>query len=171
MSPTQTAAAARKDRVVAANASLVIFTLDGDRYALASDAVYEIIRAVAVARLPKAPPVIEGVINVRGRLVPVLDVRLRFGRPPRPLEPDQHFIVARSGSRVVALRVDRALDLITLDRSAIEAAEPVVPGAEYVTGIARLADGLVVIHDLERFLSLDEARHLELALAERAGSS
>lgn len=103
-------------------------------------------------------------INVRGALVPVLDIRQRFGIPPRALTPDQHLIIARAGQRLVALRVDRALDLVVIEESAIESASRVVPGAEYVAGIARLADGLLVIHDLDQFLSLDEARQVDAAV-------
>lgn len=125
---------------------------------------------MAVAPLPRAPPIVEGVINVRGALVPVLDIRQRFGIPPHPLTLDQHLIIARSGPRVVALRVDRALDLVEVDESAIESAATLTPGAEYVTGIARLPDGVLVIHDLERFLSLDEARGVDAAVAERTGN-
>lgn len=124
----------------------------------------EVARTVAVAPLPKAPPIVEGVINVRGSLVPVLDIRQRFGMPPSALTPDQHLIIARSGPRVVALRVDRALDLVVVDEDSIHSAARVAPGVEYVAGIARLADGLLVIHDLESFLSLDEAQQVDAAI-------
>jgi purine-binding chemotaxis protein CheW len=108
------------------------------------------------------------VINFRGALVPVLDIRQRFDLPPQPLALDQHLIIAQSGPRVVALRVDRALALVEVDEGAIEPAARVIPGAEYVTGIARLPDGVLVIHDLERFLSLDEGHGVDAALTERA---
>ena len=64
----------------------------------------------------------------------------------------------------MALRVDRAIELVGVDEDAIESAARVAPGAEYVAGIAKLPDGVLVIHDLERFLSLDEARDLDAAL-------
>jgi len=123
-----------------------------------------VVRAVAIAALPKAPPIVEGIINLRGTLVPVLDVRQRFGLPPAPLAPDQHLIIAHAGNRLVALRVDRALDLVVIDQDAVESAARVAPGAEYVSGIAKLADGLLVIHDLERFLSLEEAGQVDTAV-------
>jgi purine-binding chemotaxis protein CheW len=138
-------------------------------YALPVVFVEEILRAVAISPLPKAPPIVEGVINLRGAVVPVLDVRARFGLAPRALSPDQYFIVARAGERVVALRVDQALDLVAVRGVDIEAAARVVAGIEYVAGIAKLPDGLLVIHDLPQFLSLDERRHLDRALAAPAG--
>lgn len=151
--------------------SLLVFTLDDNRYALLAENVREVVRAVAIARLPKAPSIIEGVINVRGVLVPVLDIRRRFGLPARPLDPAQHLIVATAGGRTVALRVDRVHDLVDVRANDIEMAEPVAPGAEHVAGIARLAHGLLVIHDLEGFLALDEGARLEAALADREGAS
>jgi len=143
---------------------LVVFALGGERFAVRGWAVREIVRSVAVAALPYAPDVVEGVINYRGRLAPVLDIRGRFGLPSRPLDPTQHFVLAEAGSRLVALRVDRALDLLEVPADAIESAASVAPRSRWTEGVARLPDGLVVIHDLERFLSLDEENVLDAAL-------
>lgn len=143
---------------------LLTFDLSGRRFALPASAVREVVRAVAIAPLPKAPPIVEGVINVRGTLVPMLDIRQRFGLSPAPVAPEQHLLIAQAGSRVVALRVDRAADLVSVEEEAIESAARVVPGIEYVAGIAKLPDGVLVIHDLERFLSLDDAKRLDAAM-------
>jgi len=142
---------------------LLTFEVGGSRFALPVRLLHEVVRAVAIAPLPKAPPIVEGVINVRGTVVPILDIRQRFGLSPTPVAPEQHLLIAQSGGRVVALRVDRAVDLVSVDEAAIESAARVVPGAEYVAGIAKLPDGLIVIHDLERFLSLEEAGQLDAA--------
>lgn len=143
---------------------LVVFTLHGERFALQGRAVHEVVRAVAVAALPDAPGVVEGVINYRGRLAPVLNVRERFGFPPKPLDSSQHFVLAEAGSRVVALRVDRALDVLEVPAHAIETGAQVAPGSHRTEGVARLPDGLLVIHDLERFLSLGEEAALDASL-------
>jgi purine-binding chemotaxis protein CheW len=145
---------------------LLTFELADRSFGLPSHLLLEVARAVAVEPLPGSPSIVEGIINVRGALVPVLDIRARLGLPPRPLTPDQHLIIARSGPRVVALRVDCARDLIAVDQDAIEATDRVAPGLEHVAGVAKLADGLLVIHDLEGFLSLDEARQVDGALTE-----
>lgn len=147
---------------------LVVFALQGERFALQGRAVREVVRAVAVAALPDAPGVVEGVINYRGRLAPVLDVRSRFGLPPKLLDPSQHFILAETATRLVALRVDRALDLLKVPADAIESGGRVAPGSRRTEGVARLPDGLVVIHDLERFLSSDEENALDAALSAAA---
>lgn len=142
---------------------LLTFEVGASRFALPARLLHEVVRAVAIAPLPKAPPIVEGVINVRGTVVPMLDIRQRFGLSPTPVAPEQHVLIAQSGGRVVALRVDRAVDLVSVDDAAIESAARVVPGVEYVAGIAKLPDGLIVIHDLERFLSLEEAGQLDVA--------
>jgi purine-binding chemotaxis protein CheW len=145
-------------------ADLLVFEVAAQRLAVLAPLVREVIRAVAIAPFPKAPPIVEGVINVRGTLVPVLDLRRRFGLPPVPLNPEQHFVIALAGPRVVALRVDRAVDFLTVPEQVIDEASHLVPGLEYVAGIARLPDGVLVIHDLERFLSLEEADQLASAI-------
>lgn len=150
--------------------NLLQFSLGDRRLALPAGQVREITRAVAAVALPKAPPIVEGVINYRGSVVPVLDMRTRFGLRPVPIHPNQHFVVADAGPRLVALQVDRVTDLVTVSAAAIEAVSRSTPGALYVAGIAKLPDGLLVIHDLERFLALDEAAQLDTALSDAAGA-
>ena len=145
--------------------ALLVFGLDQARFAVRGACVREIVRSVAVTPLPDAPDVVEGVVNYRGRLAPVLDIRARFGLPERLLDPTQHLILADAGSRLVAIRVDRALDLLDVPLDAIEPGARVAPGSQYTDGVARLPDGLLVIHDLERFLSLDEGRLLDESLS------
>jgi purine-binding chemotaxis protein CheW len=144
-------------------AQLLSFSLGELRLALPAAVVREVTRAVAITPLPRAPAIVEGVINVRGQLVPALDLRQRFELPPNPINLQQHVIIANADSRLVALRVDRVLDFATVHDEDIEAATRVVPGAEYAEGIAKLSDGLLVIHDLARFLSLEEGGQLDAA--------
>lgn len=144
----------------------MVFALEGMRFALPGSAVREVVRATAVAPLPDAPGVVEGVIDYRGLAVPVLGARVRFGLPRLPLDPSQHFIVADAGGRTVALRVDRALDTLDLPSEDWTAAVDVAPGGLRSPAVARLADGLVVIHDLTSFLSGEESIRLDRALAD-----
>ncbi|HEX9728899.1 MAG TPA: chemotaxis protein CheW [Gemmatimonadales bacterium] len=142
---------------------LLSFSLGELRLAIPAAVVREVTRAVAITPLPKAPAVVEGVINVRGRLVPALDLRRRFDLPANPINLQQHLIIAHADARLVALRVDRVEDLTTVPDDDIKTATHIVPGAEYAEGIAKLSDGLVVIHDLARFLSLEEGGQLDIA--------
>lgn len=149
--------------------SLLVFELGAERFAVRAGVVREVVRAVAISSLPGAPAVVEGVINFRARIVPVVDPRRRFNLPEVPLHSDQHFIVAAAGARLVAVRVDQATELVSVATQAIEQAASVVPAGPYVAGVARLPDGLLVIHDLERFLSIDEALEVDAAL-QRVGA-
>jgi purine-binding chemotaxis protein CheW len=148
----------------------LVFEVGGQRYGVRSAEVLEIVRAVSVTPLPGAPAVVEGVINLRGTVVPVLDIRSRFRIAPRGSAHTDHFIVAQVGPRRVALRVDRAVELVRLEAGQIEDAPGTVPGVGHVAGVAKTADGLVLIHDLQTFLSAAEATSLDEACAQ-AGES
>ncbi|MGH7820350.1 MAG: chemotaxis protein CheW [Candidatus Binatia bacterium] len=144
---------------------ILVFEVGGQRYALRSPDVRELVRAVTIVRLPKAPAIVEGIINVRGTVVPVLDIRARFRLPARPAAHTDHLILARAGPRLVALRADRALGLVRVDAKDVDDAAAVIPAAEYVSGVAKLPDGLALIHDLHTFLSEAEAAALDDAIA------
>ena len=150
-----------------ASVDLVVFEVHDRRLALPASAVQEIVRAVAIEPLPQAPPIVEGVINARGAILPVVDVRPRFDLPSRPLSPDQQFILAHAGARLVALRVDRVCEFVRVGADAIRTVQQAAPGSRHVAGIASLPDGVIVIQDLAQLLSLDEHATLDAALAER----
>ncbi len=144
-------------------AAVLVFELARTRCGVAARAVHEVIRAVAITPVSSTVPWLEGVIDVRGTVIPVLDIRERLGLPAATLHPDQHFLLVDAGTRRVALRVDRALDLIHVTPAALEPASA-APGARRVAGIARHPDGLVIIQDLDAFLSLDEGRLVDAAM-------
>jgi purine-binding chemotaxis protein CheW len=121
---------------------------------------------VAISPLPGAPEAALGVINLHGDVVPVLDVRRRLGLAPREYGPAARLLVARSRLRVVALAVDEVTGVAEVEAASIVPLETVLPGIEYVSGVATVPDGLVLIHDLDAFFSLDEERQLAAALGE-----
>lgn len=143
---------------------LVVFRLEQQRYALHLDAVERSVRAAEVTLLPKSPGIVLGVVDVAGRVLPVLDVRRRFGLPQRGILPADQFLIARTTHHTVVLAVDETQGII--ERAAASIARPgqIAPGLEQIQGIVQLDDGLVLIHDLEKFLSLDESLALDRAL-------
>lgn len=143
---------------------LVVMLVGAQRCALRLCDVQEIVRAVAVTPLPGAPPITEGVVDVRGDVVPVLDVRQRIGQPPRAVRLDDHFVIARAATRTVALRADGAVTLASVSPEAVRHAAAVTP-ARYVAGFVTLADGLAVVTDLATFLSAAESGAIDRALA------
>lgn len=146
----------------------VVFLLDGQRYALPLSTVERIVGAVAVAGLPGAPAPVLGAIDVEGAVVPVLCMRRRFGLPEREIAPHDQFLIARASARLVALVIDEADSVMEFAPSQLDSLDKAVPGLERFQGLARLEDGMVLIHDLDRFLSVDESRRLDVAL-EQAG--
>ena len=147
---------------------VLVFEVGSQTYGLPSRDVRELVRAVAITPLPNAPDFIEGVVNVRGTVLPVLDMRARFRLPAKPLDPSDHFIVASAGTRGVILRVDRATHLALLDEDTIQAPERLGAGPGYLEGVAQVDGGLVLIHDVAAFLSASEAASLEDALSQPA---
>jgi purine-binding chemotaxis protein CheW len=141
---------------------LLTFTIDDRRFALSAGDVSEIVRAVAITPLPAAPSVVDGVIDLRGEVVPVFNLRRRFGLATREVDPGDQFIIARTHRRVAALHVDRALDIVDADTpSGAVGGTPLHPA---IAGVATLADGLALISDVDTFLSQAEAESLETAL-------
>lgn len=143
---------------------LVAFSLDEQRYALPLSAVERVVRAVEVTALPRAPEIVSGVINVRGSVIPVVNVRRRFGLPEREPALSDQLIIGRTSRRSVALVVDAVAGVLEYSEKQAVPAEAIAPGLEYVTGVVKLSNGMVLIHDLDRFLSLDEERALDEAM-------
>jgi purine-binding chemotaxis protein CheW len=143
---------------------LLCFTIDGHRYGLDSAGVVEIVRAVAITALPGAPSVIEGVVDVRGAVVPVFDLRARFGLPGRPIALADRFVIVQTPARVAALHVDEVQDLVDVDDGTVSGLAEQVPSAHHIAGVATLGDGLVLIHDVATFLSRAELETLDAAL-------
>lgn len=144
--------------------SIVVFTLDVHRYALNLAAVERVVRAVEFVNLPNAPATVLGVINVHGRIIPLFDVRSRFGLPVRGLALSDQIIIALAGRRNVALVADSVQGVSGYsDESMIPTAD-ILPGNRLIRGVVALPDGLVLIHDLDAFLSPEEQRTLDEAM-------
>jgi purine-binding chemotaxis protein CheW len=144
---------------------VLVFEVGGQLYGVAALDVREIVRATAIVPLPRAPAIVEGVINVRGSVIPVLDIRQRFRVAAKKLSPSDHFVLAFAAEYVVALRVDRVVELQRFRASDIAEANAVLPYSEYLAGVAKLSNGLVLLHDVRTFLSQGETAALEVPLA------
>lgn len=150
---------------MSADVRLLAFCLDEQRYGLPLASVERVVRIAAITPLPKAPEIVLGVINVQGRVIAVVDVRKRFRLPQREATLSDSLIIARTPARAVALVADSVAGVVECSESETVPAQAIVPGMEYVVGVAKLSDGMVLIHDLARFLSLDEERRLDEAIA------
>jgi purine-binding chemotaxis protein CheW len=149
---------------------LVAFTLNRQPYALRLASVRQVLRMVEVTPLPKAPEIVLGVVSLHGAVVPVLSIRRRLGLTEREANLSDQLIVADSACRIVALVVDAVIGVVERPTEEITEAETIVPGAQYVEGIASLDKDILFIHDLDLFLSPQEESQLHDALAKRQGA-
>ena len=133
--------------------------------------VREVLRAVAITHLPGAPQAVDGLVDVRGEVMPVLNARTRFGVAVRPLTPDEHFVAVMAATRTMLLRVDRVVDVAVIDDAATRGLHDLVVGPRYVSGVAAIGDGLALLHDPLAFLSQAESAELDAALSARKGNS
>lgn len=147
---------------------LLVFRLDEYLYALPLDRVQRMIRAVALTPLPNAPDAVLGIINMAGRVIPVFNARWRFGLPERRIHPDDQLAIVQLKDRTAALFIDGAEGVIDHPAAAITDAAAIAPGLQHLHGVIKLQNGLVLIHDLEKFLSADEVPLLDAALEREA---
>lgn len=154
-----------------ARLDLLTVSVAGASFAIPLADVVEVLPAARTESLPGAPASVMGVLDLRGELVAVLDAHRCLGHDAPPLRPRDRFVVLRSGGSRRALRVDHAEGLVTVGRADVAMASSVAPEVVSGAGIARLPDGLLVVHDPERFLSVSDAGALRAALAALASRS
>ena len=138
------------------NVTLVVFEIDGQRYALPLRAVVRVVRAVEITALPHAPPSIYGAINVQGRIIPVVNMRQRLGYPERALDVNDEFLIMQVSQRCLALWVDTVSDVIEAGPQTMIAGERIAPGLEDVASVVKLANGLLLVQDPERLFATCE---------------
>lgn len=139
------------------------------RIAVPISAVEEIIRAVALTPVPAAPPIIEGALNLRGALLPVIDLRTRLKLPRRAIDPSDYLIVLRLHGRRAVVRVDDADEVAEIDEGAIVAPAALtraLEGLDGMTGVAPRPDGALIIYDPSAFLSQAETDATDAAFSQ-----
>jgi purine-binding chemotaxis protein CheW len=143
---------------------LVVFTMDGQRYAVPLSVVDRVVRMVEITPVPQIPEIVLGVINAQGQIIPVVDIRKRFCLPARAPHLSDQLLIARTSKRAVALVVDAVSEVMTLSSQEVVLGETILAHLDYVTGVVKRPDGLILIHDLDRFLSLEEEQRLHNAI-------
>ncbi|MBV6712939.1 chemotaxis protein CheW [Paenibacillus chitinolyticus] len=149
---------------MAEDKKIIVFALAHEEYGVEVDKVKTIERMQPMTRVPKTPAFVKGVINLRGVVVPVIDLRSRFGLPETPYSDNTRVIIVAVNELEVGLIVDSANDVIDLNEDNIENPPEVVGGikAKYLHGIAKIGeDRLLVLMNLEQVLNRDEIIQLE----------
>ncbi len=146
---------------------ILVFTLDELNFALPLDNVLKVIHAVTIRPLPKAPEIITGIINVKGQIIPVADMRKRLRLAEHEIDPEDRLIISDTGKRQIALLVDSVTGIRDLSTAQTTSAIDTLPFAKHLKGVAKMEDGMVLIYNLDQFLSIDEEQLLEEAMIKR----
>lgn len=141
---------------------IVTFKIGKEEFSVDILKVQEIIRVIEITRVPRSPRFVEGVINLRGKVIPVLDLRKRFGLKSIEKDKDTRIIVVESSGRTVGLIVDSVSEVLRLNASTVEPPPEIVGGvdSEYVEGVGKLEDRLIILLNLDKVLSPKETHEL-----------
>jgi len=148
---------------------LVGFKVEREFFGVQIAAVKEIVRVPQITPVPDTPDFVEGVINLRGRVVPVIDMRKRIGAPPVERKKENRVLILELDGKIVGITVDSASEIIKLPEDAIEPPPEIVSclGGEYVTGVGKLKERLIVLLDLARLLSPEEMKKVEVVVGRK----
>ncbi len=142
---------------------MVSFVLNEEEFGVDILKVQEIIRIVELTRVPNAPHFVEGVINLRGRIVPVIDLRKRFGLPQNELDKNSRIVIVAVNNLVVGFLVDKVKEVLRVPKAVIEPPPEITSTihTDYIIGVAKLEDRLLIVLDLEKILAPTEKDQLQ----------
>jgi purine-binding chemotaxis protein CheW len=148
------------------------FRIGEETYGVRISAVREIVRVPEITSVPNAPETIEGVINLRGKIIPVMDLRKRFGQADVRTDKKSRILVVEIENRLLGLIVNSASEVLKIPPSEIESPGNMFSEGEsgYVTGVGKLGGRLIILLDIAMLLQRPELRRLEEA-AEPVGSA
>jgi purine-binding chemotaxis protein CheW len=142
---------------------LVSFTLGEEEFGVDILKVQEINRMVAITRVPNTAEYVEGVINLRGKVIPIIDMRKRFGIKPKEDDKNTRIVVIELSGKVVGFVVDSVSEVLRIPRSITEPPPPIIAGieADYITAVGKLEDRLLILLDLEKVFSEENYKELQ----------
>ena len=161
---------------------LISFMVGQEEYGLEILRVKEVIRMREITRLPRAPRFVKGIINLRGDVIPIIDLRDRFGLEHREYTETTRVIVVDMGGKLIGMVVDAASQVVRIPAGQIEPPPPIIGSisAEYIKGVGKLGERLIILVNIERILSAreqvelsridnHETAHREAVLTEQGG--
>lgn len=145
---------------------LVVFTIGNEAYGVDVDAVESIIKMQEITRLPHAPEFVEGVTNLRGAVVPILDLRKRFGLTTVEETRDTRIVIVNMNNTHVGMVVDAVTQVVRISAETIDPPPQMVMtiNTAFIKGIAKLDDMLIILLDLKKVLTTEESERLAAAL-------
>ena len=141
---------------------LVTFSIGEEEFGVDILKVQEIIRMMEITRVPRAPEFVEGVINLRGKVIPIIDLRRRFGLEARSHDKNTRIIVIEINGMIVGFVVDSVSEVLRIPASTVEPPPSIMSGieSEYISGVGKLEDRLLIMLDLDKLLSHEEQETL-----------
>ena len=138
------------------------FTLDSQFFGVDILRMREIIRPIDITRVPRAEEFMEGVINLRGKVIPIIDLRRRFGLDSKGHDKHTRIIVIEINNMIVGFVVDSVSEVLRIPAGTVEPPPPVVAGveSEYISGVGKLQDRLLILLDLDKLLSNEDMEAL-----------
>lgn len=137
---------------------LVSFNIGDEEFGVEILKVQEINRMVEITRVPNAPEYVEGVINLRGKVIPIIDLRRRLGMVQKNYDKNTRIVVVELDNKVIGFVVDSVNEVLRINKSITEPPPPMISGinSEFIIGIGKLEDRLLILLDLERVLTHEE---------------
>jgi len=142
---------------------LVSFNLGNEEFGIDILKVQEIIRWMTITKIPNSPAFIEGVVNLRGRVIPVIDLRIKLGLEKYELNNQTRIVVVEISGLTVGFIVDAVSEVLRIPKNITEAPPSLVAGinSEYITSVGKLEDRLLILLDLEKILDSMELKQLK----------
>ncbi len=142
---------------------LVTFTIGEEEFGVDILKVREINRMMDITRVPKSPHYVEGVINLRGKVIPVIDLRKRFNMESRPTDKETRIIVVEVEGKTLGFIVDSVSEVLRIPSDTVEPPPPFVAevDAEYINGVGKLDDRLLIMLDLEKLFKSNVANQTQ----------
>ncbi|NLP46380.1 MAG: chemotaxis protein CheW [Epulopiscium sp.] len=148
----------------------VIFNLDQEEYGLDIMKVHGIEKYQPIVKIPNTPNYIEGIINLRGDIHPIYNLRKRFNLASKPVDDNTKIIIVNSNDMMVGFIVDSVTEIIQMEEEQIEAPPKLITGInrQYIDGVAKLEDRMVILLDIDLILSEEEQTGIKAVLKEEA---
>jgi len=163
----ETAGAPERRSTRSGSMQLVSFKLSGETYGIEITKIREIILVGEITRVPETPHYIKGLINLRSSVIPVIDLRARFGLAETPLTQDSRIMVLNVGQRTIGIVVDSVSEVLRVSEEQISPAPPTVAslGNEYMTGLVRLDEQLLILLDVDKLFGEQSKAAMDQAVA------
>lgn len=147
---------------------LVIFRVGNEDFGIDISAVEGIVKLQEITRIPQAPSYMEGITNLRGAVLPVIDLAKRFGQSAQETTRETRIVVAFAGDTKMGMIVSAVSEVLTIDDAVIEPPPPLTSGisSEYIVGVAKIDHRLVILLDLSKVLSMDEKMQVARVLTD-----